>query len=161
MILCSDTPRRAGLITCNGFSGRQIRSLWTSPCFLFLYPSFYCWASMMPHGVGHPFGHWHHLSWFCPLPAPGAPLASSLAGQHEKWKSPWLCVSTALQQQKHQCVITSNLIKNPNYSIIRSSLKKINAILAITMPLTHLKRCSLCWNIWNESYTQFRNRFGF
>ena len=50
------------------------------------------------------------LSWVCPLPAPAAPLAYLLAGQSEKLKSPWLGVSTALQQLKHQCVINVILI---------------------------------------------------
>ena len=50
------------------------------------------------------------LSWVCPLPAPAASLACSLAGQSEKLRSPWLGVSTALQQLKHQHVISSLLI---------------------------------------------------
>lgn len=40
------------------------------------------------------------LSWFHPLPDPSAPSASSMAGQHRKLKSPWLCANTDLQQLK-------------------------------------------------------------
>lgn len=40
------------------------------------------------------------LSWLCPLADPGAPPASLLAGQCKNLKSPWLHVSTALQQLK-------------------------------------------------------------
>lgn len=50
------------------------------------------------------------LSWVCPLPAPAAPPACSLAGQSEKPKSPWPGVNTALQQLKHQHVISALLI---------------------------------------------------
>ena len=44
-----------------------------------------------------PLSSWGQLSWVFPLPAPDAPLTSSLAGWCEKLKSPWLSVSTALQ----------------------------------------------------------------
>ena len=39
-----------------------------------------------------------------------APLACSLAGQSEKLKSPWPGINTALQQLKHQHVISALLI---------------------------------------------------
>jgi len=72
------------------------------------------------------------LSWVCPLPAPAAPLACSLAGQSEKLKSPWLGVSTALQQLKHQHVINILLILNPKHSTTPPTRRKINSILAET-----------------------------
>ena len=72
------------------------------------------------------------LSWLCPLPASCAPPASSLKGQYEKLKSPWLSVSTAQQQLKRQCVISILLILNPKHSTTPATRIKINAIPAET-----------------------------
>lgn len=41
-----------------------------------------------------------HLTLMCPLLTSCALSGTSLAGQQEELKSPWLCVSTALQQLK-------------------------------------------------------------
>jgi len=61
-----------------------------------------------------------------------SPPGSLLAGQHEKLQSPQLQVRTALQQLKHQCVITVILILNPKHSTIPSAKNKINSFLAET-----------------------------
>lgn len=66
------------------------------------------------------------LSWFCSLPAP---LCRAACGAGR----PWLCLSTALQQLKHQCVITTTFIKNAKHCIIQASVKNINCISAKTM----------------------------
>ena len=72
-------------------------------------PPYNC--SAWPHMVWNtPLASLGQLSWVCPLPAPAAPLACPLAGQSEKLKSPWLSVSTALQQLKHQHVINTLFI---------------------------------------------------
>ena len=47
------------------------------------------------------------------------PQASLLAGHNEKLKGPYLSVSTALQQLKHQCVISIIFILNPKHSTYR------------------------------------------
>ena len=80
--------------------------------------------SLMPHGMGYPFGQCQSLSWLCPLPASCAPSACSLAGHHEKLNSPWLHVSTVLQQLKHWCVISIILILNPKHGTISATRKK-------------------------------------
>jgi len=80
-----------------------------------------------------PLANLGQLSWVCPLPAPAAPLACPLAGQSEKLKSPWLGVSTALQQLKHQRVINTLLILNPKHSTLPATMRReINSILAET-----------------------------
>lgn len=66
------------------------------------------------------------------LPAPHATPAFPLA-EHQKLRSPWLCVNTALQQLNNWCLITIIFTKNPKYSIIWTFMKKINSIPAQTM----------------------------
>lgn len=45
----------------------------------------------------------------------------------------WLWVSTALQQLKHPCAITTSLTNNPNHSTGWASVKKISFLSAKTM----------------------------
>ena len=59
-------------------------------------------------------------------------VPSQLAGQHKELKSPWLNVSTALQQLKHKYVIYIILNLNPKYDTITSTKGKINSIPAHT-----------------------------
>ena len=64
------------------------------------------------------------LTTHCPMPSltpsipallPAlAPPACLLAGESEKLKRPWLGVSTALQQLKHQHIISTLLILSQN-----------------------------------------------
>ena len=81
---------------------------------------------------------WGLLSWPCPLPAPCAPAASSLVGQQEKLKSPWLYVSTSPQHLKHRCVISIILILNPKHNTIPATRRKNNSIPAEARTLVTL-----------------------
>jgi len=104
-------------------------------CFVFcLFLNLVCIYLFMPYSTT---SRWHlsswlqAASWLCPLPAPCACTpSSSLAGQHEKLNSPWLSVSTAEQQLKHQCVITTVFSTNPKHGSIWASAKKSNSIWA-------------------------------
>lgn len=74
----------------------------------FFFPLAFLAECVAPLGGCIPLASVGQLSWFCPHPAPCAPPASSLLGQHEKLKSPWLSISTALKQCKilvcyHHC----------------------------------------------------------
>lgn len=62
--------------------------------------------------------------------APCATPACPLAGQCEKLKSPWLSVSTALQQLQHRCVLSIILTLNPKHVNIPDARKKINSVPA-------------------------------
>lgn len=53
------------------------------------------WLSTRFCATGHPWANLGPLSWPCPLPAPGAPPGTSLAGQHRELAGPWPQVSTA------------------------------------------------------------------
>ena len=77
------------------------------------------------------------LSWVCPLPAPAAPPACSLAGQSEKPKSPWPGVNTALQQLKHQHVISALLILIQNIAPYQLLWGNINSVLTGTRTDIH------------------------
>lgn len=65
--------------------------------------------SMMPHGVWYCFGQ---QCWLCSLPAPCA------AWQLEKQKGPWLWVSTAQQQLKDPCAISTIFMTNPKHGTV-------------------------------------------
>jgi len=105
--------------------------LQTFPLFLLLYLSFYCLA-------------WHHmvwdlplvilgqLPWLCPRSSFCTP-SSPVAGQSNRLKSFWVCVSTALQQPKYQYAITTLSIKNPKYSTTWAFTKKINSAKIVTL----------------------------
>lgn len=80
--------------------------------------------------MGHPLAGLRQLSLFCPLPASCAHPTFPLAGQNEKQENPWLCVSIALQQRKHGCIINIIFLLNPNHSTIPATTKKINSIPA-------------------------------
>lgn len=69
--------------------------------------------STTPFGVGYSFGQFKSTVLTVSSPGFLCMHSSSLAGHHKKSKSPWLCMSTALQQ-KHHCAITSIFMKNPN-----------------------------------------------
>ena len=88
--------------------------------------------SMTSYGLEYPWASLGQLSQLCPLPASCAPPASLLAGQYEKLKSPWLRISTAQQQLKHQCVINVILILNPKRNTIPATRNKINSTPAET-----------------------------
>lgn len=76
--------------------------------------------STVPLGRGHPFWPAQASSWLRPLPAPGAPQLpcwkKSTRSRKEQDKE--LCVSTALQQIKHLCVIHGVFIKKLKHSIL-------------------------------------------
>jgi len=130
-------------------------------------PWFYCWAQH--HMVWDiPLGSLGQLFWPCPLPAPGAPPASSLAGQHQEQERPWLCVSTALQQLKHPPVISIVLILNPKLFTIPTARKNINSIPAktswtgtfILLIRLHWKSSASTneWKGWENNHTQGKGR---
>lgn len=60
---------------------------------------------------------------------------TSLAGEHEKLKSPWLCVNAALQQQKHWCVISIAFTQNSKQSNTPATKKKITSQLKPGHPI--------------------------
>lgn len=74
----------------------------------------YC--HVMPRGMGYPFGQLG--SAFLVLSSSSSLCtASPLTARHcEKHRSAWLCLSTAQQQLKHWCVISTVLILNPKHS---------------------------------------------
>ena len=109
-----------------------------SPRILLLSPSFYCWA-WCPMVWDIPLVILGHLSWLCALPVPCAPPIPLLVRQ--KQKSPWLCASTALQQLKHWCVVTSILIKNPRHCITQASTKIVNSVSAKTRTICDRDPC--------------------
>ena len=84
----------------------------------------------MTYGMKGPFSHLCQLSWLHSLLAAWAPLVFSLAGQHEKLKSPWLSVGAAQQALKHQYVSNIIVIPNPKHSAVQTTKKKINSISA-------------------------------
>lgn len=107
---------------CNGFLGGQTPSLQMSP------PSYFASAVIAEHDA-----MWRGMSlwfvrasfWLCLLPAPCAPPTTSLSGQHEELNSPWLCVSTALQQLKYWCAINTIFIKNQNTASYKPLRQKL------------------------------------
>lgn len=120
--------RKAGLIMRDSFLARQTPSLQMCPS-----PPSFPSASVADHdamcyGTWHSMylGIWGQLFWLWPFPASHAPSASSLAGQHQKLKSPWLCVGTALQQWKQWCVSNIISILNWNHQPIPATMNKIN-----------------------------------
>lgn len=96
---CPATPRRAGLITWNGSSGRQRHHLEHLPLLL--------WRPQ--HGTSL------RSAW---VSGPGC--VSSL-------KHLQLCVAEHCLQLKHHCVITA-MFKDPKPSTIPATKKKINSI---------------------------------
>lgn len=52
---------------------------------------------------------------------------SSLPGQHQKPKSPGLCVRPALQQLTHRCAFSTTLILSPAHSTVPATKKKTNS----------------------------------
>lgn len=55
-------------------------------------------VGMTPHGMGHSFGQLRSVILTASPLSSLCALKLSLAGQHEKQRSPWLCVCSALQQ---------------------------------------------------------------
>lgn len=55
-------------------------------------------VGMTPHGMGHSFGQLGSVILTASPLSSLCALKLSLAGQHEKQRSPWLCVCSALQQ---------------------------------------------------------------
>ena len=64
-------------------------------------------------------------------------LCTSFLAEHGKLQSPWLSVSTAQQQLKHQCIINIMLILNPKHSTIPATRKKINSVPAENKTVTN------------------------
>jgi len=54
-----------------------------------------------------------------------------LAGWLKKWKSPWLCANTALQQLKHWHIVTATSLKVQNVAL---SGETIQRKIALAMP---------------------------
>lgn len=61
------------------------------------------WLSTRFCAMGHLWASLGPLSWPCPLPAPGAPPGTLLAGQYWELAGPWPQVSTALECPTHTC----------------------------------------------------------
>lgn len=115
------------LTTCWFVPSQSLRSRFphSSPL-----PQFYC--SAWGHMVWNiPLANWGQLSWLCPLQLLVQPQPCFLAGQ-ENLKNPWLSVSPAQHQLKHQCVIDTILILNSKHSHVPVTKKKIMSIPAKT-----------------------------
>jgi len=85
---------------------------------------------MMSYGTEYPFGQ---LGSVAPDVSPPNFLCTPTylqVGWCEKQKRPWLCVSTAHQQQKHPCVINTVFSTNPEHGPILATMKTINSIPA-------------------------------
>jgi len=110
---CSATSRKAGPITCSGFLAKQTPSLLIFP---------------IPPSIPQHDAIWT-LLWLvwvcCPGSVPFQPLTSRAA---HVAGSPWLCVSTALQQLSGWCVTTTIVLKSPKHEIVQVFMKKINSI---------------------------------
>lgn len=107
----------------------------------------------MSYGMRYPFGQLGSAVLVLSLPSslysPSLPL---LAGQQEKLKCLWCTVSTAQQQQKHQCAINIVLILNPKHSTIPGTRKKVNSILSDTRNTNHIWGSSFFfWELPNYS----------
>lgn len=85
---------------------------------------------MTPYGMEYPSGQFGSVVPDLFPPSSFCPPRPSLAGQYGKLKCPWLCVSSAQQQLKHQCAISIALIQNPEHSTTPGARKKINFIPA-------------------------------
>ena len=109
---CSATPSRAELIMPNSFLGRQMPSLPLPLPSSFFLPVLL--LNVTPHGMGHHLSSLGQLS----LPDPCVPRSSLLSRKHRKEKSSWFYTSTALQQLKRWCVVTTIFIKNPKHNIV-------------------------------------------
>ena len=68
-----------------------------------------------------PLTSWSQVLWLSPPKFMDTP---SLAEQHEKMKSPWLCVNIAQQQLSYQCVNNIVFFLNQKYSIMSANLNK-------------------------------------
>jgi len=126
---CSATSRKAGLIACNGFLGRQMPLLQMfPPSALHLHLLL---LSVTPQAVGHPFGQpgspvldvSPHSSW-CTLSLP----AGRAAREAEKFLAPCeRCSATA------QTLVSYHHSFHLKRSIIQTSTKEVNSIPAKTM----------------------------
>ena len=126
---CSATSRKAGLIACNGFLGRQMPLLQVfPPSALHLHLLL---LSVTPHGVGHPFGQ------------PGSPVLG--VSPHSSWCTLSLPAGRAAREAEkflalceHCSATTQTLVShhhsfNLKHSIIQTSAKIVNSIPAKTM----------------------------
>lgn len=82
----------------------------------------------MLYVMEYPFGQYGPADLAVAPPNFLCPPASSLAEQCEKPKSPWLCVSTALQQIKHHLVFIIVLILYPKHNTIPANRRTIDSI---------------------------------
>lgn len=93
----------------------------------FFLQSCYCWA-WHRRVWAISLASWGQLSWLCPFPAPCSSPAPCWQGSGSCWQNPWLFMSAAQQQLKHQCAIIIILIENPKHSVIQASANKINSV---------------------------------
>ena len=84
---------------------------------------------------------WYRISLWpvgvsCPCCVPSQllvkPQPYPLAGQREKQRRPWRCVSIAQQQQKYPCVINTVFVTSPKHNTIPAAMKKMNSVPAKT-----------------------------
>lgn len=94
------------------------------PSFILLYSRFYYWAQCHMVWDIHMGQSWSGALALYP-PSPCALPASSLSGQHEKIKGPWLSVSTTKQQLKHLCVTTTIFIQKISNSVTQPLWRKL------------------------------------
>lgn len=85
-----------------------------------------------------------------PLPSSCAPPGYTLAGQHEKQRSPQCCASTAERQLKHCCVSNTGLVTSLPHSNTQDTTKKNSSTSA--SPTTELKT-NLCLHYIYSSLT--------
>lgn len=115
-----------------------------------------------PCGVRHFLSVWSSYPGWVPSHLLVHPL---LAGQCEELKSPWLWVTTALQQLEHWCDIRIILIKNTKHSIMQTSTKKISSIPVRTIKLP-CPDWAVTWALWidfpenGESFWKEHRQYG-
>lgn len=97
----------------------------------FLFPQF-CRLSMIPRGMGYPFGHLGQPSHPDMLPTSCALPDSFLMGWQEEQKRPLLCISSVWKSWKYLFVINAVFSTNPKHYPSLASIKKTNSIPAKT-----------------------------
>lgn len=100
-------------------------------------------TSMTPFVMGYSFRQFKTTALSVSSPGSLCMHISSLAGQQKESKTPWLCISTALQQQKHHCAIPSIFMKNPRHGIIYVAMKKKNNYTKLIKDFPSISLCSL------------------
>lgn len=121
-------PAKQGSIMPNSCLGGQMPWLQIPPSLPLL--QLYSWALCHLYSVGYPSRQLGSAVLAVSSPSSLCTPNRLTIGQQEGLKTSRLCVSAALQQQKHQCVINIGLITNPKHSTLWNSMKKINSIQA-------------------------------